>query len=302
MKKIISLLLSTTVIFAGCSGEKTEQEVQNETAPLKVVTTIAPLYSLTSYLIEGTNVELGNLLPPGSSEHLQNLTPEAAKALNEADLMIINGLQLEAFLNSSLQDAKAIVVDTSIGVDAIQFTEAEEIEEHGQFDPHIWLSPKNAKIQSKNIYEALVVQDPLNIDLYGKNLQNLSAKLDALYTTGKSRLVALDVKPYIVFHDAYQYFEKDFDVHSTAFLEEFAGQEPSAQYLAEVIDIIKANNVKVAFSEPQFSPKLLQTLSQDYGLTLGELDPVGQQASHDAYFTLINDNIAEFEKLFAKKS
>lgn len=289
MKKIISFLAATVVIFAGCNTEKTEQEAQNETAPLKVVTTIAPLYSLTSYLVEDTDVELVNLLPPGSSEHLQNLTPEAAKALNEADLMIINGLQLEAFLDNSLKDAKAVVIDTSIGVDAIQL------------DPHIWLSPKNAKIQAKNIYEALVVQDPLNIDLYSKNLQNLSAKLDDLYTTGKSRLAALDVKPYIVFHDAYQYFEKDFDVHSTAFLEEFAGQQPSAQYLAEVIDIIKRNNIKVAFSEPQFSPKLLQTLSQDYDLILGELDPIGREASYDAYFTLINDNIAEFEKLFAKK-
>lgn len=289
MKKIFIFSILLAIFLFGCSQKQEVTQSEKSPEPLRIVTTIPPLYSLTAHLIEGTDVQLENLLPPNATEHTQNLSPKAALLLEEADLLIMNGLQLEVFLEDSLQDLKATTVDTSSGVELIES------------DPHIWLSPQNAKIQAKNIYEALITKDPKNKATYDKNFQNLSTKLDDLFASGKSRLEQLELKPYIVFHDAYQYFERDFDIHSTAFLEEFAGQEPSAQYLAEVVDIIKKNDVKVAFSEPQFSPKLLQTLSQDYNLVLGELDPVGQEVSYEGYFILINSNIESFEKLFSTK-
>ncbi len=280
--------MASALLFSACNKEE-NSESKEKTDTLEIVTSIHPLYSLTSHLIEGTNARLANAIAPNASEHSTKLSPEQIKEITEADLLIINGLGLEAFVNDNLVDLEDKIVDTSKGVELIKL------------DPHIWLSPKNARVQAQNILDALVKKDPNNAKIYNENFERLSLKLDELYLSGKNRLKKLDIKPYLVFHDAYQYFERDFEVHSAAFLEEFAGQEPSVQYLAEVIDIIKNEKVEAAFSEPQFSPKLLQTLSSDYDIKIGVLDPVGQEVSKDGYFNLINDNIAAFEKMFDEK-
>lgn len=336
MKKFYALLCSAALLLSGCmANELTQQETAQNTKAFRVVTTISPLYSFTSHLIAGTdNVELSNIVPPNTSVHSFSLTPQVAKTMNEADLIIINGLELEEFLEEILEDSKDKIVDTSKDValrksitlvepgkdehhdedehedehhDEEEHHEEEEHEEeeghhhHGEYDPHIWLSPKNAKMQAKNIVTALIALDADNTDLYNKNLSELDAKLDELSTKIQTELSQLDIKPYIVFHDAYQYFEKDFNIHSTAYLEEFPGKEPSASYLAKIIDIITDNKVEVIFSEPQFAPKLVQTLASDYNIKVGELDPLGTEISKDAYFKMMRKNVEAFKSAFDTK-
>jgi len=294
-KKLLSFFAIAILFLSACGN----QNAQNEAKPLNVLTTIPPLYSLTSHILEEVgNVEIINLISPNTNVHTFALSPKDAKSINDADVIIVNGLELEEFLENSLEDSKALIVQTAEGVALLKNLEEEG---HGQFDPHVWLSPENAKIQATNIANALKHIDPTNANIYDKNLLNLKTELDQLNEDAKSTLASLDIQPYIVFHDAYQYFERDFDVHSAAFLEEFAGKEPSAQYLAEVIEIIKENGIKVIFTEPQFAPKLVQTLAQDYNLEVGELDPLGQEVSSDGYFKLIENNISAFQKTFKQK-
>lgn len=300
MKKILSILalaVLASMILTACGKSKDAVVEKPDDGRLEIVTTIAPLYSLTAYLIEGTNVKLKNILPPNVSVHDYQLTTKTLKDLSDADLVVMNGLGLEGFLEDSMADLDASVVQTAIGVELLE--NADELE--GQFNPHVWLSPKNAVKQAENITRVLVKLDAMNAAIYQANLEKLKEKIILMDEGIKTRFAALDLRPYVVFHDAYPYFEENFAVHAAAFLEEFPGKESSAQYLAEIVEIIKANSVEVIFAEPQFSPKLVQTLAKDYNLKTAELDPDGTEVSKDAYFKMMEGNIQSFEKVFAKK-
>lgn len=311
MKKLLSLLIATTMIATACTSEVAE-DVDQSDETLKIVTTIAPLYSLTANIVKDVEgVELTNIVPPNTSVHSYSLTPETAKQISEADIIVINGLELEEFLEDTLSDSDAVIVDTSEGVefhkyedehdeDDHEYDEDEHDHHHGEYDPHIWLSPMNAKIQAANIQAAIVELDAENSVRYEANLVMLQKQLDNLNEEVASEFAELDVKPYVVFHDAYHYFEENFGIEAAAFVQEFSGQEPSPEYLAEVIDIIEDNGVEVIFAEPQFAPKLVQTLSEDYGLIVGELDPLGQSISEDAYFELIRGNLESFKSAFSE--
>lgn len=320
----ISFVLLIGMSFVGCGCGQPHEEVtdtKTETS-LKVVTTIPPLYSLTAHLSEGSDVELTNLVPANTSVHSFQLTPASAKSLAEADVVVINGLELEEFLEDAFENSNALIVDTSKGVKAMKMEghedehheedhhdedehhdeEAEDHHHHGEFDPHIWLSTKTAKVQAKNIAEALEEKDPENADLYKSNLKKLHAELDELHEEIEDGINGLEVSPYIVFHDAYNYFEAEFGVGAVAAFETFPGKEPSAAYLKELIEVIEKNSVTVAFAEPQFSPKLLKTVASDYNLKVGDLDPLGQNVTKDTYFDIMRSNLAAFKKVFPSKN
>lgn len=169
---------------------------------------------------------------------------------------------------------------------------------HGEYNPHVWLSPLNAIVMSENTVSALMKADPENAEIYEENFARLKADLNFLHAEISSRLSELEVGPYIVFHDAYPYFERDFGVRAFAFVEEFPGKEPSARYIAGLVDLIEKEGIKVVFTEPQFSPKLVQTLAEDYGLEVAELDPLGKGLSKNCYFDMMRGNVAVFEKVF----
>lgn len=294
MRKIYLFIAVVILVFSGCNRAVSDD--------LKIVTTIAPLYSLTANLIEGVdNVELSNLVPPGSSVHTFSLTPKLAQQTARADLIIINGLGLEEFLDDTFEISEAQVVDTSEGVNFLEASLEEQEEHHSFYDPHIWLSPVNAKVQAANIEKALEEADPINAELYRANLVDLESRLDELHQEVKAGFSELDIKPYLVFHDAYSYFERDFGVHAVAFIEEFPGKEPSAKYLAEIIDLIESDKVEVIFAEAQFSPKLIESLSSEYGLKVGALNPLGKSISKDEYFDLIRGNLLSFQEVFKSK-
>ncbi len=379
---LVVLSMVGVLFLNACSNTSLNEDIENESStmsePLKVVTTIPPLYSFTSHLVEGTNVEVTNLLPANTSIHTFQLTPSLVKEINESDLLVINGLDLELFLEDVLADYDGEIVTTSEGLDLISYDQDHEEEDHhdedeehdheeeehhdedeehgheeedhhdedeehdheeedhhdedeehdheeedhhdedeehdheeehhdedeehdhhhGEFDPHVWLSPKNAKIQSKTILEALVELDPENEDIFRDNYQELEGKINDLEVEVVQAFNEIEIKSYIVFHDAYRYFENYYGLEAAAHLEEFPGDEPSVEYLAEVIEIIEDENVEVIFSEPQFSPKLVETLSSDYELKVGELDPLGTEVTKDSYFEMMRKNYQEFEKVF----
>lgn len=284
MYKHIFTLCTVLSMLAGCQVSEGNQ------AQISIVTTIAPLYSLTAHIIEGTDIQLNNLLPANTSVHSFSMTPESARIIAESDAVIINGLQLETFLEKNLEGK--YIIDTSESVQVM-------LGEEGG-DPHIWLSPENAKIQSHNILKGLQKIDPNESVVLEKNYNNLLKKLDAVNDDAKARIQKIDLKPYITFHDAYHYFEKNFGIHAEAYLEEFPGKEPTPTDLAQIIDLITEKNISVIFSEPQFSPQLVNTLSNDYGIKQAVLNPMGSEISYNGYFVMIEENIAQFESVFAK--
>ncbi|MAV82046.1 MAG: zinc ABC transporter substrate-binding protein, partial [Pelagibacteraceae bacterium] len=146
---------------------------------------------------------------------------------------------------------------------------------HGEYDAHLWLDPSNAIEMVLEISHELSELDPENKDKYKANANKTIVGLDKLINDVNKSL-SKDVKyKYIVFHDAYQYFEKRFDITSAGALTLNPDVLPGAQQIKDIQKLIKEKNIKCIFSEPQYNPKIIETLANDTNITTGIMDPLG---------------------------
>ena len=166
---------------------------------------------------------------------------------------------------------------------------------HGEFDPHIWLDPMNAKVILKEMAEHMIENDPKNASVYKSNLKKATKDIDKLIKNVKSDLNK-DFKS-IVFHDAYQYFEKRFDVNILGAFTVNTDVLPGAEQLSEIREIIEHDKVSCIFSEPQFNPDIIKAVAKDMNIQTGILDPLGATLSpgKDLYFDLIKNISKSFK-------
>ncbi|MDC0518020.1 zinc ABC transporter substrate-binding protein [Candidatus Pelagibacter sp.] len=166
---------------------------------------------------------------------------------------------------------------------------------HGEYDPHIWLDPSNAKVILKEMAEHLIEKDQKNASIYKSNLMKALKDLDKLTKNVKSDLNK-DFKS-IVFHDAYQYFEKRFDVNIMGAFTVNTDVMPGAEQLSEIREIIEHDKVSCVFSEPQFNPDIINAVAKDMNISTGVLDPLGAtlDPGKDLYFDLIKNMSKSFK-------
>ena len=162
---------------------------------------------------------------------------------------------------------------------------------NGGFDPHVWLDPVNAKAIVHEIEEALVKADPTHASTYEANAHKMMGKLDALVAELREELEPVHEKGFIVFHDAYQYFEQRFDLAAIGSITVSPEVMPGAERVSELREKILELNATCIFSEPQFEPKLVETLVKGTGARTGMLDPLGATLPKgpDLYFQLIRN-------------
>ena len=166
---------------------------------------------------------------------------------------------------------------------------------HGEYDPHIWLDPVNAKVILNEMIEHLIENDEKNASTYKKNLKKAEKDLDKLLKSVKSDLNK-DFKS-IVFHDAYQYFEKRFGVNVLGAFTVNTDVMPGAEQLAEIREIIEHDKVSCIFSEPQFNPDIIKAVAKDMDIQTGVIDPLGAtlDPGKDLYFDLIKNMSKSFK-------
>ena len=166
---------------------------------------------------------------------------------------------------------------------------------HGEHDPHIWLDPMNAKVILKEMSEHLIENDQKNASTYKANLKKALKDLDKLTKKVKSELNK-DFKS-IVFHDAYQYFEKRFDVNVLGAFTVNTDVLPGAEQLSEIREIIEHDKVSCVFSEPQFNPDIINAVAKDMNIKTGVLDPLGATLTpgKTLYFDLISNMSKSFK-------
>ena len=166
---------------------------------------------------------------------------------------------------------------------------------HGEYDPHIWLDPMNAKVILNEMAEHLIENDQTNASKYKDNLKKANKNLDKLIKNVKSELNK-DFKS-IVFHDAYQYFEKRFNVNILGAFTVNTDVMPGAEQLAEIREIIEHDKVSCVFSEPQFNPAIINAVAKDMNINTGILDPLGATLNpgKDLYFDLIGNMSKSFK-------
>ena len=287
-------------------------------ADIKVVASIKPIHSLASYLMDG--VGKPDLIVDGyASPHGFAMKPSHAKMLQNADLIFWVGEDLENFLEKPLKSiakkAEKIELMETKGLKKLKFRERNIFESHddhghkekkhddhghekhahGEHDPHIWLDPLNAKVILSEMAEHLIEKDPNNASVYKANLKKAHKALDNL-----TKKIKFDLKgdfKSIVFHDAYQYFEKRFDVNVLGAFTVNTDVLPGAEQLAEIREIIKHEKVTCVFSEPQFNPDIIKAVAKDTNIKTGVIDPLGAtlDPGKDLYFDLIRNMYASFK-------
>ena len=288
---------------------------------IKVVTTIKPLHSLISRIME-TRGEPQLIIEGTNNPHTFVFKPSHANMIEEADIVFWIGEDLEAFmekpLNSLAKNAKKIAFMDSDSIEKLKFREVNIFDDHddhghhdddhdghedehddhaghhdghnhGEFDAHIWLDPENAKEMVKIIRDELIKIDPDGQRQYSVNAAGATLELDNLINSVEKEL-SKDIS-YIVFHDAYQYFETRFGVKSAGALTLNPDVLPGAKQIADIQDLINDKGIKCIFSEPQYNPKIIETLGNDMNISTGVMDPLGAyiDAGPSMYSELINE-------------
>jgi zinc transport system substrate-binding protein len=243
------------------------------------------------------------------SEHAYALKPSDAKKLSEAQIVARMGPNLEIFLDKPLKNLpkEAITLDLSDqpGLtfwpmrlsanfephkhdDDPSDHEHEEHDEHGA-DPHLWLDPANAALIADRFATAFAQVDPPHASLYKANAETLKTRLHALDDELRAELKPLHGKPYIVFHDAYQYFERRYDLSPAGSISLSSAQPPSARHMMELRQKIQRLGAMCVFSEPQFDPKLAHALAEGTSAKIGVLDGLGASLPNgpELYFILL---------------
>ena len=312
-------------------------------AEVKVVTSIKPLHSLASYLMDG--VGKPDLIVDGyASPHGFSMKPSHAKMLQNADLIFWVGEDLENFLekplNSIAKKAEKIELMDIKGLNVLSFRERNIFDEHddhddheghakkkkddhddhddhdehtkkkkddhddhdnheghghGEYDPHIWLDPINAKVILKEMTEHLIENDSKNASTYKSNLDKALKDIDKLTMNVMTELNQSVSS--IVFHDAYQYFEKRFNVNILGAFTVNTDVMPGAEQLAEIREIIEHDKVSCVFSEPQFNPDIIKAVAKDINIKTSVIDPLGATLNpgKTLYFDLIKNMSSSFK-------
>lgn len=309
--QITKVTLIATAIFSSSLAYASEG--------LSVVTSIKPIHSLVSAVMDGIGTP--SLIVEGAgSPHTYALKPSQAKALQDADLVFWVGPAIESFLEKPIKEvassARIVTLSDAHGLIKIEFREGGNFDshddhakhddhddhakhdDHGQFDMHMWLDPKNAKTIVNAIEEALIKADPHNIKAYQGNAVSVKRHLDKLITEVDAELGPVKGKPYVVFHDAYQYFENRFGMTSVGSITVSPEVLPGAKRVKALREKIKSLNATCVFSEPQFEPKLIATVIENTSAGAGVLDPLGASINvgPEMYFTLIRNMSKSLKK------
>ncbi len=303
-----SALLGTVFLASAALG------VAEAEQPPAVVASILPIGSIAAAVMDGV-AQPTVLLEPGASPHAYSLRPSQAQALNDADVIFWVGPDMEAFLTRPLDalggDARQVELASLDGIELLPFREGALFEAHdddhphddhdddhghdhghdddhdhghdhddhadGEMDGHIWLSPANARAIADAMAATLGEIDAVNAERYTANAERFAGSLDAVESEIATILEPVRGRPFIVFHDAYRYFEEAFDMPAAGAIHLSPEVPPGAARVAEIQARIGELDVACVFAEPQFQPRVVQTVLEGSKAESGVLDPLGTE-------------------------
>ncbi|MCZ7909058.1 zinc ABC transporter substrate-binding protein ZnuA [Agrobacterium leguminum] len=318
MKSFLVPLMASVAIAAAASGA---------TAAPDVVVSIKPVHSLVAAIMRGVG-EPQLIVDGAASPHTYNLRPSNARKLEKADVVFWVGPGLEAFLEKPLEAlaSKATVVELedAKGLEKLPFREGGPFEahdhgdegheahdghaeeegahdhghdhaegheghDHGAYDTHLWLDPANAKAMAQTIETALIAADAGNAATYQANTKKLIDDLDALDAELKETVKPVKDKPFIVFHDAYQYFEHRYGVKTAGSITVSPETLPGADRVKQMQEKVRQLGATCVFAEPQFEPKLISVITEGTAAKSATLDPEAAtlEPGPDLYFKLM---------------
>lgn len=320
MRRPVGSLILAGILFAFGAG-------QSAFAETTVVTSIKPVHSLVAGVMEGVGAPY-LIVKGASSPHTYSLKPSDAKALEQANAVFWVGDGVETFLGSSIDKLarSALIVELAkapgLTLHEIreggpwaahedhddhgehadgEHTEAEGHHDHDGVDMHLWLDPDNAKAMVAKVVKALAKADPENAAAYRANGRTLTARLDALTAELEGSLSPVRSKPFVVFHDGFQYFEKRFGLNAAGSVTVSPEIQPGADRLRQIRHRISELGAVCVFAEPQFASRLIDVVIEGTKASAGVLDPLGADLNDgpELYFTLMKRNAATLKDCLA---
>lgn len=323
MNKKILVLLPLILILAGwltgCS--KTRAPISSiKESKTQVVATIFPLADIARN-IGGDKVKVITVIPAGASPHTFEVTPGQAKQFTGARVFIKVGAGLDTFADKLIEpaDPGLTTVTVTEGVylleslhehegehsaegeqfeNDVQHETKEEDHHHGNKDPHIWLDPVLVKEHiAPQIAAALAGVSPENAPYFQDNLRKYCAELDLLHEEIAEKTAKLPHRTFIALHSAWCYFSRRYGLEDIV-VEEFPGKEPSARWIAGVIDTARDKGAKAILVEPQFSSKAAEVIAAEFGVPVLTVDPLGSENTpgHDSYLNMMRSNLKVLEQ------
>lgn len=319
MLRIVVLAVLALTLTAGSAIAETR---------IRVSASIVPIHGLVAAVMEGV-AEPDLILPPGASPHGYALRPSGALALSRADVIFRVGPTLEAFLNRPLANIskKARVVDLidTPGMQLLPIRDNEAFEPHdhdhdhdhgdhadhdghddhekhadhddheGSTDLHVWLDPQNAIAIVRHVADVLSEADPTNASIYRANAVRTIRRLNELEARTDDMLASVAASPFIVFHDAYQYFENRFGLTAAGSIAINPEVAPGARQISLIRSRIAEQHIHCVLAEPQFNSDIVKALASDDHVHVGVVDPVGTtaRAASDSYFEMIDRLVTE---------
>jgi zinc transport system substrate-binding protein len=251
-RRYLVLWVALLLLSSSCTAPEADYSPAPQ-ARINVTVSILP----QQYFVErigGDRVSVSVMVPPGFSPETYEPRPSQIGALAAAQVYIrirvpFEDAWLERFVSANRH---MLIVDQSEGIDRIDGT-----------DPHIWLSPRLAKIQARTICDGLIVVDPDGESLYRANLEALLTDIDTLDADIRDTLSGLEGRKFIVLHPAWAYFARDYGLEMIPIA--VGGSEPSAAEMTRLVQTARENNIRVVFAQPEFSTKSAETIAQEIG-------------------------------------
>jgi zinc transport system substrate-binding protein len=304
---LLLVLMFGIFTFAACGNQKTNNK-------LSVYASFYPLYDFARK-IGGDKVEVNNLVQPGQEAHHYEPTAKQMVGMAQADLIIINGVQMESWIEELSANIKNKTLDTSQGVTLIERTKNSDNQHiddghdedehiHGADDPHIWLSIKNAKIQMENIKNKFVALDSKNKDYYQENYERYAFLFDLLDSAYQQELSTLANRNIIVSHRAFGYIANDYNLIQYSLSGIESDTDPTPTVMAEIKDFILENNIKAIFYQTFANSKVAELIAGSTSAKLYKLSTLesltkAEMENGEDYLSIMAQNLMNLKKAIA---
>lgn len=321
MRKIFVLVLLICMTLSLISCKTTSKDTVSDNNKLQVYVSFNAMYEFAS-AVGQDKADVYTFIPTGSEPH--DFEPKAADiaGLSKANIFIYNGLGMESWAEKTIiaaENEDLIVIVASDGANVIETDEEHEDEEHedeesedaehedeeqahehGQYDPHIWLSLKEAINAVQNIADGFSKAEPDNKVYYQTNATNYINKLEDIYNEYNSKFDALENNYFVTGHAAFNYFCRDFGLEQNSVEDVFAEGEPSPQQLAQLVEYCNSKNVTTIFAEEMASPEVSQTLANEVGAVIQTIYSMESAEDNLSYLERMKENCERVYKSLTK--
>lgn len=290
----IAVIIPISIIVVWNSSQLQEfPEISVENQKIVALTSFYPLYEFTKE-VGKDKIDVSLIIPPGVEPHDWEPSIQDIQRIQQADIIIINGVGFENWLESiEKSNSGLVIIDSSNGVNIIK----SDIDEHEDAnhnsslgDPHIWLNPNLAKIQIKNIVNGLIDLDPKNSQYYRDNSESYIKKLDTLDSKIRNELSNCR-KDFVAFHNAFTYFAKEYGLNQHTITSTDPHDEPTSKTIEKIINLAKEMKIKIIFSEEGVDKRTSEVIANELGGKVLILSPLEITETNTSYIEKMEVNL-----------